>query len=64
MTASKSSMAGPGLSAPTPPEAATSAGDGVSPAASAAASGSPPGNAADTANADEGRSAGSLARQR
>ena len=46
------------------PAAATIAGDGVSPAASAAASGSPPGSAADTAIALAGRSAGSRERQR
>ena len=40
---------------PCAPAAATISGDGVSPAASAAASGSPPGSAADTASADGGR---------
>ena len=44
--------------------AATISGDGVSPAASAAASGSPPGSADATAMADEGRRAGSCSRQR
>ena len=44
------------------PAAATALGDGVSPRASAAAIGSPPGSAADTASADAGRSAGSFAR--
>ena len=39
-------------------------GDGVSPAARAAASGSPPGKAAATARADLGRSRGSFSRQR
>ncbi len=46
------------------PAAATIAGDGVSPAASAAASGSPPGSAADTAIALAGRSVASRERQR
>ena len=41
--------------APTGPAAATSSGDGVSPAASARASESPPGNAAATATAEAGR---------
>src|ERR1035441_2166246 len=41
------------------PAAATISGDGVSPAASAAASGSPPGRAAATARAEAGRAAGS-----
>ena len=38
------------------PAAATISGDGVSPAASASASGSPPGSDAETASADAGRS--------
>jgi hypothetical protein len=52
------------LSAPSGPEAATSSGDGVSPAASAAAIGSPPGSTAATARADARRRAGSGSRQR
>jgi hypothetical protein len=43
---------------------ATISGEGVSPAASAAASASPPGRAAATASAERGRSAGSFSRQR
>ncbi len=46
------------------PDAATISGDGVSPAASAAAIGSPPGSAIATFNADEGRLRGSVSRQR
>src|SRR5438132_7393474 len=53
-----------GLSAPSFDDAATISGEGVSPAASAAAIGSPPGSAAATCNADEGRSSGSFRRQR
>ncbi len=53
-----------GLSAPVSPAAATISGEGVSPAAMAAARGSPPGNAAATAFADAGRLAGSGSRQR
>ena len=44
------------------PAAATNSGDGVSPAARAAASGSLPGSAAATASADAGRRAGSGSR--
>ena len=51
-----------GLSALVAPAAATISGDGVSPAARAAASGSPPGSAAATASAEAGRSAGSCSR--
>ena len=39
-------------------------GDGVSPAASASASGSPPGSDAETSSADAGRSLGSGSRHR
>ena len=46
------------------PAAATISGDGVSPAASAAASGSPPGNAAAICRAEAGRFAGFFSRQR
>lgn len=46
------------------PAAATILGEGVSPAARAAARGSPPGSAADTASADAGRRAGSFSKQR
>jgi len=46
------------------PEAATIPGDGVSPAASAAASGSPPGSAAATCATELGRARGSFSRQR
>jgi len=48
----------------TAPAAATISGDGVSPAARAAASGSPPGSAAEMARAVAGRLAGSGSRQR
>ena len=44
------------------PAAATISGDGVSPAASASANGSPPGNADETASAEDGRPAGSGSR--
>src|SRR4029077_12383397 len=53
-----------GDTAPLSPASATLSGDGVSPAARAAASGSPPGSAAATARADGGRRAGSGSRQR
>jgi hypothetical protein len=46
------------------PAAATISGEGVSPAANTAASGSPPGKAAATARADPGRRDGSGSRQR
>jgi len=46
------------------PDAATSSGEGVSPAARAAANGSPPGSAAATDNALGGRLEGSGSRQR
>lgn len=46
------------------PAAATISGDGVTPSASAAASGSPPGRLADSARADAGRILGSGSRQR
>src|ERR1700722_19675133 len=46
------------------PEAATTWGEGVSPAAGAAAKGAPPGRLAATARADAGRLEGSEARQR
>ena len=49
---------------PFPPLAATSSGDGISPAAIAAASGSPPGSAAATWTTFAGRSPGSFSRQR
>ena len=49
---------------PVAPEAATISGDGISPAASAAAIGSPPGRATATARADAGRRSGSFSRQR
>src|SRR5262249_29459371 len=51
-------------SAPVSSDAATISGEGVSPAASASASGSPPGSARDTSSADEGRRAGFGSRQR
>lgn len=54
----------PGERAPTLPAAATSAGDGVSPAATAARSGSPPGSAAITRCAEAGRSWGPSSMQR
>jgi hypothetical protein len=57
-------MAPRGLRPPSGPAAATISGDGVSPAAKAAASGSPPGSAAATASAEVGRWVGSLSRQR
>jgi hypothetical protein len=53
-----------GRSPPDAPPSATISGDGVSPAARAAASGSPPGSAAATAIADGGRSVGSFSRHR
>ncbi len=53
-----------GRSAPSPPAAATISGEGVSPAAIAAARGSPPGSAAATSDAVAGRFSGSLSRQR
>jgi hypothetical protein len=53
-----------GFSPSVSPAAATISGDGVSPAASAAANGSPPGSAADTCNAEMGRFAGSFSRHR
>ena len=46
------------------PAAATISGEGVSPAASAAASGSPPGSAAATCVAEDGLCAGSFSMQR
>src|SRR6202522_3714805 len=46
------------------PDAATICGEGVSPAARAAANGSPPGRLAATARADDGRCEGSGSRQR
>ena len=46
------------------PAAATISGDGVSPAANVAASGSPPGSAAATASAEAGRRSGSGSRHR
>jgi len=46
------------------PAAATISGEGVSPAAMAAASGSPPGSAAATCAAEDGRCAGSFSMQR
>ncbi len=52
------------LSPPSSPAAATISGDGVSPAAIAAARGLPPGKAAATCIAERGRDAGSFSRQR
>src|SRR5580658_4465307 len=46
------------------PDAATSCGEGVSPAASAAANGSPPGRAAATLRTVAGRADGSVSKQR
>src|SRR5271166_6255884 len=46
------------------PDAATNCGEGVSPAASAAASGSPPGRAAATLKTFAGRAEGSFSMQR
>jgi len=66
-TAAAASQARPAagvIVALSPPAAATISGDGVSPAASAAARGSPPGSDADTRIAEAGRRAGSLSRQR
>ena len=51
-------------SPPSPPAAAIIAGEGVSPAASAAAKGSPPGSAAATSVADFGRADGSFSKHR
>ncbi len=53
-------MATTGLRIPSVGAAATISGEGVSPAASAAAIGSPPGNAAATCKADEGLCDGSF----
>jgi hypothetical protein len=60
----KAGQATIGRRSPTAPAAATISGDGVSPAASAAASGSPPGSEAITAWAEGGRLFGSSSRQR
>ena len=49
---------------PDSPEAATISGEGVSPAAMAAISGSPPGSAAATSRTDLGRCEASFCRQR
>ena len=57
-------VATPTFSPPAGPAAATISGDGVSPAASAACNGSPPGKEWATASALAGRSTGSLSRQR
>ena len=63
MTASSATAMG-GASPSFSPEAATSSGDGVSPAAMAAASGSPPGSEAANWVTDAGRARGSRSRQR
>src|ERR1041384_3497998 len=59
-TAASNETATAGFKPPCFGAAATISGDGVSPAASAAASGSPPGNAAATCSVVAGRFAGSL----
>src|SRR5450432_3112761 len=56
MTAARTAQATRGRRLSVSPEAATISGDGVSPAASAAASGSPPANAAATCRTEDGRS--------
>ncbi len=64
MTNASAARPRPTLSASCSPAATSIAGEGVSPAASAAASGSPPGSDAATVSADGGRCSGSFARQR
>jgi len=61
-THASSAMAARGRSASLGPEAARRSGDGVSPAASASASGSPPGSDTATSSADAGRRFGSGSR--
>ncbi len=63
-TPTKHATAVRGCSPSFSPEAATISGEGVSPAASAAAIGSPPGSAIATFSADEGRLRGSASRHR
>ncbi len=62
--AARQAQATPGRSDPAGPAAATISGEGVSPAANAAANGSPPGSAAPTLKAERGRCEGSRSRQR
>src|ERR1700730_7904506 len=63
-TAARQATAARGRKPSVAPESATNWGEGVSPAASAAASGSPPGKAAATLRTVAGRADGSVSRQR